>query len=349
VAENGRGCLGVRYRESIPEAQNKHEALQAEAQVRKAVYEGRYGRAIRSTPFEKFVEEVFLPYARTNRKRHEQDARVITTFVEFFKGRALQEIPPMLIEQWKKRALQTATPKGHSPKASTVNQKLTVLNRVFSLAVEDDYLSQNPVAKVRRLRESEKRERVMAPSEEAAIREAMEANPARYYDLADFFTLAINTGMRANEIVGLQFSEVDFDRREISLPAERTKEGKPKAIPINPVVLEVLKRAESDRSGGGWVFPGEFTYQRPSSLWREACRAAGVTGLRIHDLRHTFASRLLEAGVRETDINRLLGHSSLKMTARYTHSSEQSRRQAVEALTQDCHKEPERVRSFGQK
>jgi integrase len=77
--------------------------------------------------------------------------------------------------------------------------------------------------------------------------------------------------------------------------------------------------------------------------------AEGVVGLRVYDLRHTFASRFLEAGVRETDINRLLGHSSLKMTARYTHSSEQSRRQAVEALYEDCTKEPERVRSFGQK
>jgi hypothetical protein len=68
---------GVRYRESVPEAQNKQEALLAEAEARRAVYEGRYGRAIRSTPFEKFVEEVFVPYAKTNRKRHEQDRRVL--------------------------------------------------------------------------------------------------------------------------------------------------------------------------------------------------------------------------------------------------------------------------------
>ena len=122
---------------------------------------------------------------------------------------------------------------------------------MFSLAVENEYLSQNPVAKVRRLRESEKRERVMASSKEAVIREAMEANPAPYYDLAEFFTSAVNTGMRAKEIVGLQFYEVDFARREINLPAERTKEGRPKAVPINPVVLEAPKRAESDRGGGG--------------------------------------------------------------------------------------------------
>jgi integrase len=156
--------------------------------------------------------------------------------------------------------------------------------------------------------------------------------------------------MRACEIVGLRFSEVDFERLEVSLPAEqRTKEAKPKTIPINRAVFEVLDRVKSDRDGAERVFPGEFTYQRASSLWREACKAASVTGLRVHDLRHTLASRLLEAGVRETDINRLLGHSSLKMTARYTHSSEQSRGQAVEALYKDCLKEPERVRSFGQK
>jgi integrase len=258
---------GVRYRESIPEAQNKHDALQAEAHARKAVYEGRYGRALRATSFEKFIEEVFLPYARTNRKRHDQDARVVKTFVEFFKGRAVQEIPPMLIEQWKRKALQIQTPKGGSPKASTINQKLAVLHRVFSLAVENGYVPQNPVSKVRRLRESERRERVMASSEEAAIRETLGANSVRYHDLADFFTLATNTGMRANEIVGLQFSEVDFDRREINLPGARTKEGKSKTIPVNPAVLEVLERAESDRGGGGRVFPGEFTYQRASSLW----------------------------------------------------------------------------------
>jgi integrase len=74
-----------------------------------------------------------------------------------------------------------------------------------------------------------------------------------------------------------------------------------------------------------------------------------IRDLRVHDLRHTFASRLLAAGVSVTDISRLLGHSTLKMTAHYAHSSEASRRRAVEALSQDCRKEPEKVRIFGQK
>lgn len=139
-------------------------------------------------------------------------------------------------------------------------------------------------------------------------------------------------------MVGLQFAEVDFGRSEINLPAARTKEAKDKTIPLNPVALAVLEQAHADRGATGRVFPAEFNYQRMSALWREICAGAKVYSLRPHDLRHTFASRLLEAGVRETDINKLLGHASLKMTAKYTHSSETSRKAAVEALAQICHR-----------
>lgn len=140
----------------------------------------------------------------------------------------------------------------------------------------------------------------MADSEEIAVREEMASDPARYHDLADFLTLAINTGMRACEIVNLRLSEVDFDRKEVVLPAGRTKEAKAKPIPLNPAALQALERARADRRPEGRVFPPEFKYQRAATLWREVCKAAEVQNLRIHDLRHTFASRLLAAGVAET-------------------------------------------------
>lgn len=110
-----------------------------------------------------------------------------------------------------------------------------------------------------------------------------------------------------------------------------------------------MERIDRDRGVTGRVFPPEFTYQRASELWREARRAAKVSGLRIHDLRHTFASRLLAAGVVETDINKMLGHSTLKMTARYAHSSEASRRAAVEALSGICRESVLIPAKFGQK
>jgi integrase len=329
---------GVRYRETVPEAQSKHEALQVEADARRAVYEGRYGRQMRSMSFERFVADVFNPYAEQNRKRHAQDKKITGQFVEFFRGRALQEIPPMLVEQYKKKAMQTLTPKGEKPKASTVNQKLAVLHRVFSLAVENGFLSQNPVGNVKRLRESQGRERIMGYDEEEAIREAMQE--VRYHELRLFFEVANNTGMRAVEITGLAVAEVDFSKAEIRLPYWRTKEGKDKTIPLNSTVLELLRNAVAERESDR-VF--SYSYGHMAELWREVCRKAKVVDLHIHDLRHTFASRLLERGERETDINKILGHSKLRMTSKYLHSAADSGRRAVETLSQIRHTEQGKV------
>lgn len=331
----------VRYVESIPEAQTKQEALKVEADARRAVYEGRYGRQMRSMTFELFVKDIFMSYARTNRKRWEQDEKMVNSFVDFFKGKALQDIPPFLIEQWKKQAMKTLTPLETLPKASTVNQKLSVLHRIFSLAVENGYLTQNPASKVKRLREGRGRERVMSYEEETSLRFIL-AKP-RYYNLAIFFELALMTGMRAQEILGLKFSEIDFESAEINLPANRTKEGKEKGIPLNTVALAVLRDQQLEREGMATVFGHGAGYAQIGDLWRDACREAGIVDLHIHDLRHTFASRLLEKGYRETDINRLLGHSKLKMTVKYVHSSEASRREAVESLSQDSGRKEQRV------
>ncbi|MCA1850436.1 MAG: tyrosine-type recombinase/integrase, partial [Acidobacteria bacterium] len=79
------------------------------------------------------------------------------------------------------------------------------------------------------------------------------------------------------------------------------------------------------------------------------CKKAGVLNLHIHDLRHTFASRLLERGERETDINKILGHSKLYMTTKHLHSSAESRRRAVESLSQICHTKGRKVAVFGHK
>ncbi|HEX8748654.1 MAG TPA: site-specific integrase, partial [Pyrinomonadaceae bacterium] len=332
---------GVRYREHIPEAQTKQEALQVEAAARRAVFEGRYGRQMRSTSFESFVREVFYPYVEANRKRYIQDKRVMAEFVKAFRGRAVQEIPPMLIEQWKKRAMQAEL------KASTINQKLSVLHRAFSLAVENGYLNDNPVGKVRRLREGSSRERVMSYEEQEVLLELFKEEG--YYNLKVFFLIAVNTGMRANEVLGLKWSEIDLDRKEILLPASRTKEAKEKLVPLNSFVTDLLSQWRAECEGMETVFGLGASYPQIGDLWRRACKRVGIINLHIHDLRHTFASRLLEQGHRETDINKILGHSSLKMTKRYVHSSERSRREAVESLSQICPMERQKVVNLEQK
>ncbi|MFL6332060.1 MAG: tyrosine-type recombinase/integrase [Pyrinomonadaceae bacterium] len=311
----------VRYKGSIPEARTKQEALDVEAQMRRAVYEGRYGRQAANTSFERFVREVFIPYARANRKRHEQDERIALMFCEYFKGKAFHEISPMQVERAKKERRD-----GH--KASTVNLELSVLCRVFNLAVENGYTNQNPTTKVRRLRDEERRARYLTREEEVPLRETLSE---KYPHLLPLFDLALNTGMRLREMLLLRKSEVDFPTGRVILPAERTKEKRRKILPLNPAALDVLRTLAAD-SDGRLLFGRGFEASYVERQWKAACREAGVADLHIHDLRHTFATRLAEAGVNETTIMGLLGHSSLRMTTRYAHSTPEAMARAVETL-----------------
>jgi integrase len=318
----------VRYKGSIPEAKNKQDALAVEAQMRQAVFEGRYGRQARSVTLEQFIKDVFLPYAKTNRKQWEQDEKHCNGFTQFFKGRALQEIPPMLIEQYKRGRRDSVSRLGKPRKASSINYELSVLCRIFNLAVENGYINQNPVDKVRRLKQSDKRERVMSYDEELLIRQQLKSE--KYAHLFPVFELILNTGMRITEALELKWNEIDLKAAEIRLPDFRTKEHRDKTIPLNPTALGVLAQLHSETDVD--VFGTGFERSYVERRWRELCKDAGVSDLRIHDLRHTFATRLGEDGIMERTISAILGHSTVKMTAKYIHIGEEAKRKAVEKL-----------------
>jgi len=315
----------VRYRGSIPEAQNKQQALKVEAQVRQSIYEGRYGRDNRNTLFSAFVEEVFKPYCRANRKKWKEDEQKCKVFCDFFSQRTFQQISPMLLEKFKKLRRETPTNRGVR-KASTVNQDLAVLNRIFTLAIENGYTNDNPLSKVKRLLQGEQRERYLFEDEEVRIREHL--NPA----LIPVFDLGLLTGMRLNEILGLRRSEVNLESNEIVLPPERTKERKKKVIPLNSEASEVV-RLLLEESSGERLFGRGFETSWFEKQFRKALKDAKVFDCRFHDLRHTFATRLAEQGFNETAIQSLLGHSSARMTAKYTHATPEMRRKAVDSVT----------------
>jgi integrase len=315
----------VRYKAAIPEARTKQEALQAEADARRAVYEGRYGKQASSTGFEKFVREVFVPYCKANRKNHEQDEQKANLFIQFFKGKTFSEISPMQIEKFKKERRDGITKRNTVRKASSVNQELSVLSRVFNLAIENGYTNVNPVDKVRMIRGIEARERYLGYDEEVRLRRVIEAD---FPELLPLLDLALNTGMRHREMTNLAVHEVNLQARSITLPAERTKEKKSKTIPLNDVAYNVVSRLVGDADRGR-LFDRGYEASWIERRWREACKAAEVLDLRIHDLRHTFATRLSESGVTETAIAALLGHSSIRMTKRYTHATPEATRAAV--------------------
>jgi integrase len=143
-------------------------------------------------------------------------------------------------------------------------------------------------------------------------------------NLADIVAVLLLTGARKSEALNMRWEDVDFENRLWLVP--RSKNGRPRYIQLGQRALDILQERRTDATGNPFVFPNPATgreYQCIFHCWRVAREAAGLPHLRIHDLRHSFASALVNEGVPLFDVQELLGHSSIKTTQRYAHLSKE--------------------------
>lgn len=236
---------------------------------------------------------------------------------------------------------------------------------MFAWGVEHEHVATNPFAAVK-LGAPQERDRFLSASEVGALRDAMakmEAEGALAPTFADAIRLLLLTGARKTEILGLRWSEVDFEHNLLSLPPERTKAGgKTGARRINLAgpALEILARRladlrakaaiEAKRAGVPDPGPGEFVFPAVRGegghaigvrrAFKRVCVAAHLEGVRIHDLRHTFASLLVARGQSLFLVSKLLGHANARTTERYAHLASDPLQLAVEGLASVVMPEP---------
>ena len=161
---------------------------------------------------------------------------------------------------------------------------------------------------------------------------------ARRPHLGNFIRLALSTGCRKNELLKLEWSRVDFERRCFSLEAKHTKSARRRLVPLNEAALLALRDQKRwvvrHCPSSPWVFASEAG-MRVTTLQKgfgAACERSGIDDFRIHDMRHTFASWLVMDGVSLYVVRDLLGHSSVAVTERYAHLSPDQCRAAVQGL-----------------
>lgn len=213
--------------------------------------------------------------------------------------------------------------------AFTVRNELSVLRHLLRLAKRWGYLDQVP--EIELPKKPDDRQRYLEQGELTMLLEVCARSKHPY--LHAIVALAVNTGMRKGELLGLEWERVNLSTSAITL--YRTKSRKPRGVPINQAVYDALVGLELDperrqglvfkrRGGGAW---GEIRTAFATALSR-----AGIKGFRFHDLRHTAASHLVMRDASLNDVRELLGHSDLKMTQRYAHLSPAHLRQAVGLL-----------------
>jgi len=257
-------------------------------------------------------------YAKPNKRSWRgTDFFILKTLNSFFGGRFLDEITPMMIEQFKIQRSKDVTP-------ATTNRDLACLRCMFNKAIAWEYATENPVRKVKFLREDNKRLRFLEKDE---IIKLLNCCSQR---LKAVVIVALNTGMRKGEISDLKWRDVDFNKGIITLL--RTKNGEKRYIPVNNACREALMGVKKD-SKSEYIFCNRngkpYNFRKS---FETALRNAGIKEFRFHDLRHTFASQMVMCGIDLNTVRELLGHKDLSLTLRYAHLSADHTAKAVETL-----------------
>jgi integrase len=321
---------GHYVKQAMPEARTRAEAEQAQTKIKRDIFDDKYKRAAGNKDFSEFVDEVFVPWAKASKRSWQDDEERARPLKEFFAGKRLRDITPMLIEQFKQQRLKSKTLHKRDRSPATVNRELQVLSKVFSMAYDNGLVETNPMRRVHKLREAPARERYLTDDEEKRLFAVLVGRRAH---IRPIVVVALQTGMRQGEILGLKWEHVDFDQKTIYVA--HTKTGRPRRIPMSKPVEVELRSLKQDASSDEHVFSYARTGLKLTTFrhaWEGACKRRGSLDFRFHDLRHTFATRLRAKGVHEMDIMSLLGHTTLQMTSRYTHAMPQNLRIAVDSL-----------------
>ncbi len=240
----------------------------------------------------KSYESYFLSYSKS--------------LLESFGTLTLKEITPDRIQRYHFARAQAMS-------KSTANHSLAVLKRCFNLGMRWDLCQTNPVNKVEAFRG-------MAPRIRYLTREEQEVLLGCCSDrLRDLVLVSLRTGMRLMEQLGLRKKDIDFSRGLINLT--KTKTDRARSVPMTEEVKAVLSRLAFGAKDEDYLFRNARgrQYVQPRTEFKKALQRAGIRDFRWHDLRHTFATDLVAAGVEIFTVSKLLGHSNVKTTMIYAH------------------------------
>ncbi len=196
---------------------------------------------------------------------------------------------------------------------------------MFNKAIDWGLVSENPVRKVKLFPEKPNKLRVVSDEEFQKV-----YNNASEF-LKPILMIAKNTGMRRSEILNLNHDDIDFEEGDFTVRDSKNNESR--IIPLNKTLKETI-RPLLKNNNNGYLFCDQIINlaRRIENQFYKALKLSGINKCTFHDLRHTFASRLVMAGVDIVTVQELMGHKDIRMTKRYSHPTPEHKKQAVEKL-----------------
>ncbi|MDX2177678.1 MAG: tyrosine-type recombinase/integrase [Candidatus Sumerlaeia bacterium] len=338
VAKNGRKRWDVRIRlrgrklamrigewpaVSTTEARRRANEMKAKASL--GVDPRAEREAARAMPtVSEFAKEYLSHARRTIRSARDSEQRLRDHVLPALGRKLLDEVRRGDVERLHAEWLDAMTP-------ASANRVLATVKALFSHATRMELVGQSPAQGVRNHKENNARQRCLSGEELqrylAAVAE--EPNPV----LRGYLRVLLATGMRRTEALTARWENVDLDNRTLLLP--ETKSGKSRVVVLNDAAIAALTEVQREHDNP-YLFPGAKPgthLAEPKFAHERACRKAGIDNLRMHDLRHTFASLAVSAGTSLYAVQGLLGHASPVMSQRYAHLSNEAARQGAKTVS----------------
>jgi integrase len=284
---------------------------------------------LRAVPtFAQFIKDQYLPHVRSYKKSWETDVSLLKNhLLPRFGNRYMDEISRQDI------VMMHADRRASGAAPGSANRLLIMMRYCFNLALRWELpgIKGNPTKNVPLMAEDNKKERYLSEGEARRLYEAVceSENTMLQY----IVPMLILTGARKREVLDAKWEDFDFDRRLWRIPT--TKLGKPRHVPLSDGVLNLLstmpRNLKSDH-----VFANPKTNKPFVSIfcaWNTARKKAGLADVRVHDLRHSFASLLINSGRSLYEVQKLLGHTQIKTTQRYAHLAPETLLAASNAAT----------------
>lgn len=292
--------------------------------------------ASETTTLEGFFDEQYYPFAKVTKRRPELDKFIFDKHIrKQIGGLLLVEISPVVLDRWVMMLAQT------NNKASTINKHIFLLNRLLNLAESWGYLDENKFKnrRIKQLKVGDQPQRFLHEQEIKALVTScrQDAHP----HIAYFVQLLILTGARKGEARMMKWGYVDQQNGIWVVPL--SKNGKKRLITLSKSALDVLRKIKNMNASldlptrdDDYVFLNPKTqkcYQSFYAAWHRIRRKNGLDSVRIHDLRHTYASLLINNGASIYEVQKLLGHHHISMTERYAHLLPNTLHKRVEMLS----------------
>lgn len=303
-----------------------------------------------------FIEHKYKDWALSHQRRGQETLDLLHRNFKHLQAKNLKDISAWEIQKWRTERSKA----GLSP--STINRSVTTLKAVLNRALEWGVIETNPLQTIKPLKlDSKGVIRYLSEDEEHRLRAALNDRQQELVDsrnsgnawreargkekypdltgaLVDYLKplvlVVLNTGIRRGEAFSLKWENVNFERKSLVVMGSNAKSGHTRHVPLNTESVTILRewfeKAESEL-----VFPSTVTKRKlvtVQKVWAPLMRRAGIERFRFHDLRHTFASKLVMEGVDLYTVKELMGHSTIQMTERYAHLAPEHKASAVEKL-----------------